>query len=340
MHRIAAILASSVLLTGCVLSTDAVVSERDAIFDPRLLGTWQQVSDSDRAVVFRTGEKGYAIEYTDRNRKVVRLEGRLGRLGKRAVLDVWPAPRETDLPEPYRSWLIPGHLLVRLDISDGAVRTAALELDPLKPRLRSGELRLDYVLDHDRAILNGTTTQLRAALGPYMERPGALTDEDVWRRVGTAPTDAAASAPLGEEPCFEASPWREADLLFRRDPHWVGSDGAYSIDLGKAHTLWLFGDTWIDPSGRHTRAGARMVRNTVAIQTGRDPSRAKMVFYWGKTGDGRPDSFIPDEGSYWFWPGHGIRIGDRLILFLGRLRGTRTGLGFAGVSNRVGLRPT
>ncbi|MDP9278161.1 MAG: hypothetical protein M3P00_01940, partial [Gemmatimonadota bacterium] len=99
MQRIAAILACSVFSTGCVLSTDAVVSG-DAIFDPRLLGTWQQISSPEGAVVLRSGAKGYAIEYTDRGGKTVRLEGRLGRLGKRLVLDVWPTPRETELPEP------------------------------------------------------------------------------------------------------------------------------------------------------------------------------------------------------------------------------------------------
>ena len=333
MHRIAAILACSILLSSCVLSSDAVVSEGDAIFDPRLLGTWQQLSDSDRAVVLRTGEKGYAIEYTDRTGKAVRLEGRLGRLGKRTVLDVWPTPSETDVPEPYRSWAIPGHLLVALDIGEGEIRTAALEPDSLKPRFRSGEVRLAYVLDHDRVILNDPTKQLRAVLGPYLERSGALTDADVWRRAQATP--AAAPARSEQDPCFEASPWREADLLFRRDPHWVGSDGASSIDLGNDRTLWLFGDALIDPSGRHARAGAKMVRNTVAIQTGRDPSRAKMVFYWGKTADGGPDSFFRNEGSYWFWPGVGVRIGDRLVLFMSRLRATNTGLGFDGAGWRA-----
>ena len=78
-----------------------------------------------------------------------------------------------------------------------------------------------------------------------------------------------------------------------------------------------------------------MVRNTVGIQTGRDPSRAKMVFYWGKTADGGPDSFFRNEGSYWFWPGVGIRIGDRLVLFMSRLRATNAGLGFEGAGWRA-----
>jgi hypothetical protein len=340
MQKIAAILACSVLLPGCVLSTDAVVSEADATFDPRLLGTWYEIESSDRAVVSRTGAKGYAIEYTDRTGRVVRLEGRLGRLGTRTLLDLWITPSDTEVAEPYRAWLVPGHLLIALDIGNGEIRAAALEPDSLISRLRRGEVPLAYVLDHGRVILEAPTAQLRNVLAPHVQRNGALTDPGVWRHVQTAPSDApvpaaAVSALTGQDPCFEASPWREADLLFRRDAHWVGSDIAASIDLGHERTLWLFGDTFIDESGRHTREGSRMVRNTIAIQTGRDPSQAKMMFYWGRTADGRPDSFFPADGSHWFWPAHGIRVGDRLVLFLSRLRGTGTGLGFTGAGWRA-----
>ena len=337
-YGVFALLACTVFSGGCVLSSDTVVSESDAIFDPRLLGTWQDTSSGDRAIVSRTVAKGYAIEYTDRAGKVARLEGRLGRLGTRLVLDLWATPRETDVVDTYRDWLIPGHLLVALEVGDGEIRAAALEPDSLIPRLHSGDVPLTYLLDHGRVILNGRTAQLRASLGLYMQRSGALVDPGIWRRtqIVAAPTaPAPASARLEQDPCFEASPWREADLLFLRDPHWVGADGAYSIDLGNDRTLWLFGDTFIDASGSHTREGSRMVRNTVAIQTGRDPSRAKMVFYWGRTADGRPDSYFPADGSHWVWPAHGIRVGDRLVLFLGRFRATGTGLGFTGAGWRA-----
>ena len=46
-------------------------------------------------------------------------------------------------------------------------------------------------------------------------------------------------------PCFKASEWREADQLFHRDPHWVGGDGASSVDLGHGRiplALWRLVD--------------------------------------------------------------------------------------------------
>jgi hypothetical protein len=142
---------------------------------------------------------------------------------------------------------------------------------------------------------------------------------------------AGVATPLraAEPPCFEPSVWHEADSLFLGNPHWVGADGAFSIALGNDRTMWLFGDTWIDPSGHHTRRDARMIRNSVAIQTGADPSNATIEFYWQTTAESVPQAFFTPQDDEWFWPGHGVRLGDRLILFLNRLRGSDTGLGFA-----------
>ena len=130
-----------------------------------------------------------------------------------------------------------------------------------------------------------------------------------------------------EVPCFEASAWPEADLIFRRDRHWVGGDGASSVDLGGGRTLWLFGDSWIDPSGKHTRQGARMISNSVAIQTGTDPATAAIAFYWGRAKDGGPAPLFPDRGAERLWPGSGVRLGNRLVLFFNRIK-SDNGSGF------------
>lgn len=140
---------------------------------------------------------------------------------------------------------------------------------------------------------------------------------------------AAVTAAAANVACFKASAWPEADALFLDDPNWVGADGAFSIDLGNDRALWLFGDTWIDPTGGHSRQGAKMIRNSVAIQTGTNPSDASIRFHWGQSDDGDPKAVFAAADDEWFWPGHGIRLGDRLIIFLNRLRATDTSLGFA-----------
>ncbi len=139
----------------------------------------------------------------------------------------------------------------------------------------------------------------------------------------------ASPALAGETPCFEASQWPEADALFRGDQHWLGADSAFSVDLGDDRTLWLFGDTWIDASGSGSRDGATMIRNSVAIQNGTDPSRSAMEFYWNDSTNEGPTPFFRSPGANWYWPAHGIRVDDKLLIFLNRMRAATDGLGFA-----------
>ena len=48
--------------------------------------------------------------------------------------------------------------------------------------------------------------------------------------------------------------WSEANEIFRMDPHWKGSDGAYSIKIGTNRVLWLFGDTLISSQNSFARS--------------------------------------------------------------------------------------
>lgn len=119
-------------------------------------------------------------------------------------------------------------------------------------------------------------------------------------------------------PSFTVRAWQEADQLFRHDPRWLGGDVGYSIDLGGGRVLWLFGDSFIAKEKNGSRQNSVMIRNSVAIETGYDPARARVKFYW-RTRHESPTDFAPGEGQFWLWPSQGIRLGDHLLLFYGRL---------------------
>jgi hypothetical protein len=99
------------------------------------------------------------------------------------------------------------------------------------------------------------------------------------------------------------------------------------VDLKWGRVLWLFGDSFINEAGTRSRHDAILVRNTIAIQKGYLPPLAKMSFSWKKN-DGRPAAFFRAEGETWFWPGSGVMIKDRLLIFLMRIRKAENELGF------------
>jgi hypothetical protein len=249
-------------------------------------------------------------------------------LGDRQVLDVWPALGIEDRKRPDAGIRVAGHLLFAIQIGQDEISVTAIVPDPLLASLRAGDVQAAYREKKNQLILTGSTEELRSVLGPYLSSPGALSEPSVWRR---AKGDQFKAQSV-DVPCFESAAWREADKLFHRDPHWLGGDVASTVDLGGGRVLWLFGDSWIDPSGSGLRRNAHMVSNSVAIQTGTNPSTAKISFYWGRTADGGPDAMFPDRDGESLWFGNGVRVVDRLVLFFGRtIRNTGTGLGFAHV---------
>lgn len=154
----------------------------------------------------------------------------------------------------------------------------------------------------------------------------------IWRcAIALAIGSSAFAADQAPVRITSAEPWPEADALFHKDPRWLGSDCAYSIDLGGGRVLWLFGDTFVATSDARTRREAKMPRNTIAIQQGYDPTKAGIQFYWNGH-DGAPASFFPDQDWGWYWPGGGIRLDDRLLIFLVKVRRTGDGMfGFAAI---------
>ncbi|MGC4118979.1 MAG: hypothetical protein QM765_31305 [Myxococcales bacterium] len=129
---------------------------------------------------------------------------------------------------------------------------------------------------------------------------------------------------------FLPSPWPEADALFHQSDRWAGGDAAYSVDLGGGRILWLFGDTFISKTPGSGRSGAYFPHNSVGLQTGRNPAKASMAFYWGSAA-GAPTSFFSGfvgSPKNWLWPLHGVRVGGRLLLFFQEIAPASDGLGF------------
>jgi hypothetical protein len=133
--------------------------------------------------------------------------------------------------------------------------------------------------------------------------------------------------------------WPEADALFHQDPRWLGGDGAASVDLAGGRSLWIFGDSFVATSAANVRAESEMVRNTVALMDGADPSTATLRFAWRFDPDGSPAPFFADAGDEWHWPGAGVRLATgELLLFLAAVRATPgEGLGFTEAGFRAVL---
>jgi len=119
------------------------------------------------------------------------------------------------------------------------------------------------------------------------------------------------------QPRFSVEPLPRYEAMFQRSSGWTGGDGAYSTPLSADRFLWLFGDTFVGEVRDGRRINARLVSNTIAVQTGRSPDEGSIAFFYRSSAEGLPLAFLePADGRGWLWPYHGVRTPDGLYLFL------------------------
>ena len=135
------------------------------------------------------------------------------------------------------------------------------------------------------------------------------------------------SAPDELDARISVQPWRQADMLFQRDVNWRGADGPISVDLGAGKIVWFFGASQIAKSPTFERRDLTLIANSVAVQSGYDPTAARIEFFWGSEG-GEPSSFFPESNGLWYWPVNAIFFDQKILVLLQETEHSNEGLGF------------
>ena len=110
---------AGVLFSACILSVNPFYTEKDATFDPRLVGEWTTPDSKGSCRFEDAGDKKYRFTVTEQNG----AEGKKGafyaclfKLKENLFLDI--TPRKVKLREDQADMvgmtLIPGHLLIRV----------------------------------------------------------------------------------------------------------------------------------------------------------------------------------------------------------------------------------
>src|SRR5688572_26111122 len=96
-HHFIALAAVAWLLSGCIPSVHPFYTDKDVVFDARLLGEWQSKDDSDDPELwkFEQGEdKSYKITVTEKKDKHGQFAARLFKLKNQHFLDITPTECE------------------------------------------------------------------------------------------------------------------------------------------------------------------------------------------------------------------------------------------------------
>lgn len=99
---------------------------------------------------------------------------------------------------------------------------------------------------------------------------------------------------------------------------WTGGDGAYSIPLPDGRILWTFGDSFLGTVNPDYSRSGPLVNNLFVIQDGDE-----LTTLQGGT-EQNPEAYVRPFGNpdHYYWPGDGLVLGNRVYIFMQRIRPT------------------
>jgi hypothetical protein len=146
LKTIPIILAAALLVQGCfVLSLHPLYTEKDVVFDERLVGTWIEAPDSGGAWVFEPTdeETAYLMKITKHGELQGSFGAHLVKLGESMFLDLTPL-ESAAVDEFYSSHAILAHSIWRVDLNTDSLGLAALNHDWLKEAIEVGKVKIKH----------------------------------------------------------------------------------------------------------------------------------------------------------------------------------------------------
>ncbi len=157
---------AAVLLSACIPSVHPFYTDKDVVFDARLLGEWQGKEDSEDPEVwkFEQGEdKSYKLTVREKKDKHGKFAARLFKLKNGYFLDITPAECELapDQADLVAASMIPGHLILRVPQIEPELQLAFCDYEWLEKVLKANPNALAHRKQDDALLLTATTRELQ-----------------------------------------------------------------------------------------------------------------------------------------------------------------------------------
>ena len=185
----------AVLLGGCVpvMSLHPLYTEKDVVFDKKLLGTWVQ-NDSNNTWEFKypdESKKAYGLVFCDEEDKKGSFVAHLVKLRNRLFLDVYPSkfPGEQGSNEPEWEYnmlfFLPVHTFIKIESIEPQLKMRLTDDDEMEKLLKEDPNAVKYELADDKLILTASTKELQAFVLKYADDSRVFSDAIVYSRKKT-----------------------------------------------------------------------------------------------------------------------------------------------------------
>ena len=203
----------AVLLGGCVpiVSLHPLFTEKDVVFDEKLLGTWVQEEPNGTIWEFKradANENAYRLIYSDKEGQKGSFVAHLLKLKDKLFLDVCPAPREQQDPNKiewvYNTlFLIPAHTFIKVNSVEPQLKMQLTDDEKMAEFLTAdpNAVKFDSLEDGPgKYLLTASTKELQAFVLKYANDKRVFGDAITLSRKKAAEPNVPAGPKPGKSP--------------------------------------------------------------------------------------------------------------------------------------------
>ena len=168
-------LAGLAMVGGCVPSLHGIFTDKDGVFEERLLGFWSTEDGEESWRFTKAGPKKYHTMFIDENGKSLSFDGRLVRLEGKLFLDLYPDEQS----RPDNAFIVPAHIFIHIKQIEPTLKMAMMDPNKLKKLLdETPELIRHEKVEDCKVVLTAPTKALQAFLVKYAEDERVFGDAD------------------------------------------------------------------------------------------------------------------------------------------------------------------
>ena len=186
----AVLAAATLFLAACYPSVHPYYTEKDLVFEPRLVGDWCEKERDQESAVWRFAKKddlSYDLTIREQDGKEGQFVARFFKLKGESFLDLIPAKCDyvETQAEIVACAMVPGHLLVRVVQKDAELGLAFFDWDWLDKLLKENPQALAHLREDDRVIITAPTRALQRFVLKHVGQGEMFDDlEPMVRKAG------------------------------------------------------------------------------------------------------------------------------------------------------------
>ena len=177
----------AVVLGGCVPSLHSLFTEKDAFFDPQLVGAWvAENSKENWQFTKKTDSNSYEVIYTDNDGNKGSFVGTLGKINDMTFLDLFPDNTLMEVRSNgfYQAHLVPAHTFMKIEQIQPVLKMRAMGPDNTREMLKNDPNLLKYeLIDDNRVVITASTQQLQQFMKKHANDKGLFGDPTELKRL-------------------------------------------------------------------------------------------------------------------------------------------------------------